>query len=314
MQYYTVDPKNSLYQHVSQWCMTVVVVAFWSVALCAQAENIPSDAIEQKCPDYEAAVRAGTPAQHGSADKQGSMIQRTDSVEPHVVANKRVDVPKQLKIVGSAHNFEGVLLYCEYHSVITTQYPAEQKTWWVEYYSIKDQAIIAKKTLAYQPFDREGIAPSVEQIDYRSGELRRSMYVDDSLKFVYRKDRAQALKTQWLAKSPLLVVDAGFDPFVRSQWSALVNGQPVFFEFGSIAHLRSLPLRVIRKPLDACNTHSEAFMCLHVQASNRFLRWFVGELALVYDAQRRLKVFQGTVNLQSDQAKGQKAVITYVYR
>ncbi len=278
--------------------MNVGISVFLSANLCAD-EASSAD----QCPQYGAIHRYDSvKGEAEQPDKHGSRVPT------------QLTGAKQLKIVGRAHDFDGALLYCEYHSKMTTQQANEQEAWLVEYYGIQEQAIIAKKTLVYQPFDVDAIAPEVEQVDYRTQELRRSVYAGDNIELFYQQGRGQPLDTQSLAKTPLPVIDAGFDYFVRAHWSALIGGQPVLFDFGSIAHLRSLPLRVIKKPLNNCSEHDEAFMCLHVQASNRFLRWFVGELALVYDAQRRLRVFKGAVNLQNDQAKAQKAVITYSYR
>lgn len=217
----------------------------------------------------------------------------------------------QLKIIGVARGYKGEFLYCEYHYHVIT--PDSAREWLVEYTRPEADVIIAKKTLTYRAFDEGLIAPAVDQIDYRTGELRRAIYTDEAIEFSYRESKEENTKTQKISRQLLPVVDAGFDHFVRLNWQKLAAGSPVVFEFGSIAHLRSIELRAIKKPLTECDAGDSGFLCLHVQANNRFLRFFVGELALVYDEQRRLKLFKGAVNLQGDNAKSLKAVINYSY-
>lgn len=232
----------------------------------------------------------------------------------------------ELKIIGEAFNADGEFLYCEYHSKVhgsafdstltlntKSSHQNSDDLWLVEYTNHQSDKLIAQKHITYKTFDIESFAPEVEQIDFRTSELRRSVYDGDNIAMSYQEDKSKALESKSIPKEPLPVIDAGFDNFVRAKWQSLVDGEPVVFDFASVPHLRVIPLRAIKKSLGDCAAHNDAFLCLHVQANNRFLRFFVGELALVYDERKQLRVFEGAVNIQDDNAKSQKAIITYSY-
>ena len=58
---------------------------------------------------------------------------------------------------------------------------------------------------------------------------------------------------------------------------------------------------------------TDAGMEVSVAADGKLLRLFVGDIRLVYNAQKQLILFAGVVNIQDEKAKSQQAVITYYY-
>lgn len=200
------------------------------------------------------------------------------------------------------------VLYCEFH------YQTDDKHWQVDY--VKDGKKIATKTVVYSA---SLFAPDIEQKDYRSGELRAaklpkfSKTLPSGWLTSYQENAKKTLKTKTINADEVAVIDAGFDHFIRAQWDNLHNQPYVSFGFLSIPHLKALTLRVSLKNLNDCPSVENAAACFSVAADSRLLRLFVGDIRLVYNANKQLIIFDGVVNIQDENAKSQQAVIRYFY-
>ena len=203
-------------------------------------------------------------------------------------------IVRELKDVG--------FLYWELH------YPLGSQQWRVDY--VKQQKIFATKVLDFAL----GLhTPSVKQTDARTGELRQAQLVQGKWQLTYLESTDKTPKAAEVSLPPEAVIDAGFDHYVRSQWATLMAGNNVVFDFASIPHLKAIALRAATKPLSDCDAYEQAQACIHVGAKSAFLRLFVGQLKLVYDADKKLRVFRGVVNVQGDDKQSQEGVIHYFY-
>ena len=198
-------------------------------------------------------------------------------------------------------------LYCERY------YQLDESHWRVDYHD--GNKLIVQKTLDYSL----GLAsPMVVQKDLRSGELR-VVAVSDGLthwQVKYRANTDEEKEVADVSRGSDQVVDAGFDAFVRQKWDDVIADSAIVFNFLSIPHLRTIPLRATRIDMAGCealNVQIEDGICIRVEANNRLLRFFVDRLTLLYDSKKRLRAFNGPVNIQSDAAKTQKATIVYQY-
>lgn len=203
---------------------------------------------------------------------------------------------------------DGKFLYCERY------FQLDNTHWRVEY--SRGDELIVQKSLDYL---LGGQAPLVEQKDYRTGELRKvSLSEDESQwRIAYRLNAAEKEESKGVVKEGAQVIDAGFDFFVRQQWDIIYKGEAVVFDFLSIPHLKSIALRARRVDIEKCgsfNVEVEGGVCITVAANSRLLRFFVDPLTLLYDAQQRLIVFNGAVNIQGSDAKSQTATISYRYK
>ncbi len=193
------------------------------------------------------------------------------------------------------------LLYCEFH------FPITATQWRVDY--VQEGEIIATKNIDY---GLSLLAPNITQTDLRTGELRSAIF-NSEWQVSYKDNTASLNKTKILEADEVAVIDAGFDHFIRAQWQTLQAQPAISFPFLSIPHLKALMLRVELKPLDECALHSDAHACFKVGADNSFLRLFVGDIRLVYNQQKQLRLFEGVVNIQNAAGKSQNALIEYFY-
>jgi hypothetical protein len=215
--------------------------------------------------------------------------------------------PKDVLIVGIARNSRKDFLYCEWFTKVSDQ------KFTANY--VQDSAVFAVKNL---DFSTHPFIPTVTQTDYRTGELRASSILNREIKLEYRENENQKHETKSLPVNEVDVLDAGFNDFVRAHWDRLIAGEALPVNFGSIAHLKTLPLLISAKPTLKCKNNinketQQAPYCFTVEINNRLLRLLIGNIKISYDKQRRLEEFDGMVNIQDDSQKTQSAIIHYYY-
>ena len=107
-----------------------------------------------------------------------------------------------------------------------------------------------------------------------------------------------------------LVVDAGFDNFVRSVWIQLEAGTEVKFPFLVVGLNDPVNMTALRTESDACTAME---LCLEVNLDSWFLRLLVAPIELSYSLQdKRLLRFSGISNIKGD--KGESLDVDILYR
>ena len=108
-----------------------------------------------------------------------------------------------------------------------------------------------------------------------------------------------------------LVVDAGFDNYVRSQWDQLAAGETVKFRLQLVDADKPFKMRARKVSPDGCDAEQ---LCVRVEIDS----WLIGLVAppidLVYSRDgRQLLRFSGLSNIRSVEDKTQQVDITYRY-
>lgn len=172
--------------------------------------------------------------------------------------------------------------------------------------------LLARKLLDY----RSGpTTPSFVQQNFYSSEVievglqadKVTMTVLDAVNSEPKKVSA----TQTDGKLPI-VIDAGFDEFVRSNWDSLVGGAKKSFLFPFAERDKLVELRI--KPA-ACTYPSATDQCFKLELSNWFVRMLVDPIELGYDPeQRRLTRYRGLSNIGDGKGNGSVVDIRYNYQ
>lgn len=203
---------------------------------------------------------------------------------------------------------DGSLLYREFHYPASTPEPLSGR---IEYIA-EGERLIASKDVDYT---RSLTAPEVEQLDIRTQTRFFTRYDEDSLLAGFQRGGA-ALQSQTYMPTDDLIIDAGFDPYVRKHWTTLQAGRSVAARFHVPSRLESLRISVTPVDRQECAQAIGEVLCLVVKPAGllRVVGWFLEPLYLAYDMEtRRLLMFKGTSNLADDEGRPQSVVILYEY-
>lgn len=211
-------------------------------------------------------------------------------------------------VIGTARSAEGgEVLYREFHYRAPTQDLLSGR---IEYKA--EEVLIAHKDVDYS---RSMTAPAVEQLDIRTQTRFFTRYDAETLLAGFQRGD-QALQTETYTSTDELVVDAGFDPYVRKHWETLLAGRSITARFHVPSRLESVRISINPVDRQECAQASGDLLCLLVRPAGllRVVGWFLEPLYLAYDREtRRLLMFKGISNLADDQGRPQSVVILYDY-
>ena len=208
--------------------------------------------------------------------------------------------------VGEAFDLESnELLYRETHCVIGGEDAREV------IYQNDEGDLIAHKRVDYTSGD---FTPSFVQQNYYSRE-RIEVAMQDGQVLMSVRDEADPEAAEISSDAPdpgtQIVIDAGFDYFVRDHWDELVGGEIKEFAFPFAARSSLIDLRIRRF---GCSYESETDQCFRLEMSNWFYRMLADPIELGYDAaERRLTRYRGLSNIGDGSGNGQVVDIRYDY-
>jgi hypothetical protein len=237
------------------------------------------------------------------------------------VAASRVNVAAedqapQADIVGQAYSLTSpVLLYQELH-----YFSEDGRQHRVKYYSASGE-LLAEKDIDYS---RSLLTPAFTQNNFNTGEMMSIDWHDNALSITHRQAASQPPDTKLIEPRYPLVIDAGFDHFVRQHWQTLVQGEVHQFHFPVAARLGLIKLRL--KQFD-CREKQEDFYCFRIEPNNALLRWLLDPIELTYSISPiytqgdqgqakqvvRLQRFRGLANLSDSSGSGMNVDIRYRY-
>ena len=151
--------------------------------------------------------------------------------------------------------------------------------------------------------DADGVLIARKQVDYSRSAHSPSLTLED-----LRLAREARLEPE---ADPELVVDAGFDNYVRLRWEELAAGGTVAFPFQIVGRERPLAMKAQRQQSTDC---SEQELCLEVGLDSWLLGMLVDPIQLTYQRDsRRLLRFRGISNLKDERGRSQFVDIRYSY-
>ncbi len=165
-------------------------------------------------------------------------------------------------------------------------------------YRCPDGTAFARKRVDYR---NSAISPAFAFEDRRSGH-REGLRRASAPTLFFQAPGGREERTARIDNSGL-VADAGFDEFIRRQWTGLIAGQTVPLEFALPSRLRSLPFSV-RRQGQAVIAGEEAWVFR--LKLNGLLGLVAPSIDISYgQASQRLLRFQGLSNLRDDAGRSQ---------
>lgn len=207
-----------------------------------------------------------------------------------------------LVAVGTAYDSDGKrVLYREYYYLYPRDGRAE-----VIYRNDSDREIVEKVL----HIGRTTVAPSFEQRDLRTGEVLAAQWRGDVVQLARRDHSDDDLRTRRVDPTGKMVIDAGFDNFIRQHFARLLDGDTLEFDFALPARLTTVVLQVRQRSCD----DGDDRVCFRVSADNWMARLLSTPIDLEYDLdRRRLLTFRGVSNIAAADGSSQHVVIRYRY-
>ncbi len=204
-------------------------------------------------------------------------------------------------VTGRAYDLDGdVLLYTEEH-LYSSQY---QHT--VTYREASGE-VFAKKRLDYS---HSFTVPDFRQENTRNGEVIEVVRTDsDKLEVTYQANDKQNPKQKRLAIESLMVVDAGFDHFVREHWETLRKGRSLTIAYLAPSRRQTVALRI--KEI-TCSSSDD--VCFDIAPDSWLLSLVLDPIFLVYEEEtKQLLRFRGRGNIADKKGDYQTVDIRYEY-
>lgn len=176
----------------------------------------------------------------------------------------------------------------------------------------RDDGALSQRLVVYRCTD--GTAFARKRVDYRGAPLAPAFQFEDA-RLGYREGLRAGTngggRELWVRPSPdepersaalapaeALVVDAGFDEFVRRRWDALLTGKPVPLRFAVPSRLDTYDFTVRRRgSTELAGEPAEVFRL----RLGGLLGWLAPHIDVAYGRDsRRLLRFEGLSNLRDD--------------
>ena len=172
------------------------------------------------------------------------------------------------------------------------------------------------KSIAYKTIDyRNGFStPSFKQTNFETLE-ETEVIVDNNIVTLSFTDSDREQTQKSFEKNRFsdlpVVIDAGFDAYIRDNWDSLISGEALQFQF-------PLATRAILIELQAsasdCSYDAENNQCFKLEMSNWLYRVLASPIELGYDRkQKQLIRYRGLSNIEDENGKGLNVDIRYSY-
>lgn len=187
------------------------------------------------------------------------------------------------------------LLYVESHFVWDAGAADESRI--VLYRCPRDGRPFARKELSYAQVRN---APSFDFQDARSG-FAEGLGRTAGVAVAYARAGASAPRRDAAVTDPKLIADAGFDEFVRANWTALQNGTAITAPFLVPSLLDSVDFRVRKNSGTSIDGAESSVIRLSVAGP---LGWFLSDIDVTYrNEDRRLLSYRGVTNIRDAAGK-----------
>lgn len=154
-------------------------------------------------------------------------------------------------------------------------------------------------------------APDYAFSDARSGRREAARVEGGEVVISLRESRHGATQTNRIPYSPDLVIDGGFDQFIRANLDRLRNGEAVTFRFVVPARLDAYVFTLERDRFPA-GTSAATHLPLVLRIDNWLVRMFIEPVRVVYSlAPFELQRYAGVSNVRDARGELLSAVLTY---
>lgn len=213
--------------------------------------------------------------------------------------------PERLRVTGTAINPDTrETVYQEFHDISHNQHTVR--------YEGKDGQVIATKALHYE----QGYNTPLYQLNDLRFSRQTGSEWDKGIFVIFRQEAGTKRHEKRVTPSTDLVIDAGFDHFIRSHWQELVDGKVIPFSF-----LLADPLLSLNMQMQSVNMNDSAITEKHADyhyflasSRNHFIGWAIPDIHIAYDNNEQLlRLYHGPSNITDNDDDRQTVFIRYSY-
>lgn len=199
---------------------------------------------------------------------------------------------------------DGKMIYKESHFLRISEARVSER---VVLYRCPNGKAFARKLLtisAAQP-----LVPRFELVDARQGYREGLKESGGQLQVFYQLSTGKAVKSAQVSATTALVADAGFDDFVRKNWTALVAGEAVKLDFVVPSQLDYLGFKVKLLRTEQIDGVTARVFKL---APSGVLGWVTSGIDVTYtETDRQLRRFEGLSNIRDNAGENYEAKIEF---
>lgn len=219
----------------------------------------------------------------------------------------------EISYVGEAYllgssNSSNTLLYREEHRLLLQAGKPVRRQ--VNYYSAEGELIASKKNWYRSSPTQPDFILTDFRTDYREEAKSTETSNTNTLTLILTENQ-ETEQTQLTEFDYELVIDAGFDDFIRQHWDALQAGKTIPFSFASVARQTSVNFEVEAQNPEQSNATN---LKLEMTLRSSLLSWLMSPIKLEYDRNTQsLMRYRGLSNIQDNNGDGQEVDIRYHY-
>lgn len=213
---------------------------------------------------------------------------------------------EKLLVTGTASSLKtGEVVYREYHEITSQQHTV--------HYVDPSEKLIASKEIHYS----HGFNTPEYLLDDKRFEKRTGSKWQDGHFIVFRQEQSGGPHEKPVKPADDLVIDAGFDYYIRSHWNELIDGKILPFSFAVADPPSILDMKIteVSAAQSTIKQHNDLYRYFLVHSRNRLIGWAIPEINLAYNRDTHLlQVYQGPSNLTDQNDKRQTVTIRYEYQ
>ncbi|MDB5256072.1 MAG: hypothetical protein JWM14_767 [Chitinophagaceae bacterium] len=164
-------------------------------------------------------------------------------------------------------------------------------------------AVIARKVINYSG---NKVTPVFEQNDYRDGYTEGVSFAGNKLVLKFRKNKKETLKTKSIDMPANLVVDGGFNYYIKGNWAELTAGKTKVFNFAVPSQLDYFSFRLYK------DSQQNDEIVFKMEPDNYLLRKLVDPIRVTYNVStKRIIKYEGLSNINDKKGKSYLVKIMY---
>ena len=190
-----------------------------------------------------------------------------------------------------------------YSEEFTDHFVNNRYTETVTHYFDPNKKLIARRTL---DFSRSLFAPDFRTEDLRTGSMEGAELKNEKVRLFFRKDKNSPLKEKTIDVPQPVVIDGGFNQFIKARWVELEQGETIVFNFTVPAHLDFYRLKATRV---SDPTHE---LIIRIEPDHLLVRWMAEPILVNYNRfTKRIVSYEGKSNIANEY--GRNAFIKLIY-